>query len=259
LTGTVNFNIDIFSRTVNRRDLTFNLEPSAAPSAGIIVSPNRDLRFALSYRGPLDLKVRQPNNINIGVAEFDLVVQGSVLYTPHQIAMGVQYRPTLRWVLSADLKLDLWSKAPAPGAQLNVKVKGEAVEGLAGDAFDFGSKDGATGFQNTWTPSLSGEYDFPSQGAKVRAGYAFRPPYVPNQNGSTNWLDTSTHLFGAGASIQFHDPLEVFSQPLYADLAAQLQVAQTREVVKNSSADPVGNYKFGGVAMAATAGLRYEF
>ena len=255
----MNFSIDIFTKTVNRRDLTFNLTPAVAPSAGIVVTPHRDLRVALSYRGPLDLTVSQPNNIDLGVAGFVLGVKGTVLYTPHQIALGAQFRPTQQWTISMDLKLDLWSRAPFPGAQLDVKVDGELAEQLFGNSFDFGTKDGPTKFANTWTPSFSGEYELPSQRTKLRAGYAFRPTYVPRQIGTTNFLDTDTHLLGLGASIQFNDPLEVFSQPLFLDLGTQLQIAQTRSVTKASASDPVGNYKFGGVAVAGSAGLRYEF
>lgn len=263
LSGTVDFQIDLLAKRVDRRNLDFALKTTAAPIAGFTVTPTDKLRLSFAYRGALSLALSQPNIINLGdIGTLVLDVSGVVHYTPHELAAGVSFEPTESLRVMVDAKFAMWSLAPYPAAQVQVKLQGQVPEALGLDkALSFGTKDPSPGFKNTLTPSVAVEYTFPDKVTRLRGGYAFRPTYVPDQVLSrSNFLDNSAHVLGLGATFQFHDPSEVFTQPLKIDLAAQGQLMQRRDVKKDQrTSDPVGNYDFGGAAIAASASIRYEF
>lgn len=260
LEGVVDFDMDLFERRIEKRDLTFDLITRVSPTLGVIVTPAEKLRVGLSFRGSNQLDVSQPNVIGLGdVGTLDLIVEGTVHFTPQQFAAGVSYEVRERLKLNVDLRAHRWSQAPHPAVQVKVGIKGEVPEGLGLDeVLTFQTNDPDPGFVTIVVPSFAAEYTFPDKVTQVRGGYAFRPSYVPDQTGRSNFLDTNTHLLGLGATFQFQDPSGVFTQPLKFDLAAQGQLLQTRFADKPDG-DLVGDFSYGGFAFAASAALRYEF
>lgn len=259
--GEVNFGIELFERRVERRDVSLEMQTKPSPTAGIIVRPNDRLRIGLSARGELGLDLNLPNVIGLGdLGTLELGISGVMHYTPPQLAVGAQYQVTDDLKLALDLKLDLWGFAPSPALDVQVKLRGEIPEGLGLDeALSFGSNDGPPGFIHVVTPSLSGEWRMPDKVSTLRFGYAYRPTFVPDQLGSTNWLDNTAHVLAAGATFGFVDPSGIFSKPLKLDLAAQGQVMQPRSVDKTQERDAVGDYDFGGVVLAFSTAVRYDF
>jgi long-subunit fatty acid transport protein len=259
LTGTVNFSVDLANKKVNQRDISFDLKPGIAPAFGVTVEPLKGWRLAFAYRGALELTVGLPTNIDLGGVGVTLGINGTVLYSPQQFSFGTQYALSSQWKLAFDVKYELWSQAPFPGVQLSVAPNGDVSTMLGLDKLGFSTNDPSARFTNIVVPSISVEYAFPDSGIRLRGGYAFRPTYVPNQVGTTNYLDSDAHILGLGATFQFNDPLEVFTQPLKLDIGSQFQATQRRAVSKALQTDPVGSYDFGGVVVAASATLRYEF
>lgn len=263
LSGDVDFRVDLFARRVDRRNLDFRLNTVVAPVAGFTITPVSQLRLSFNYRGAIGLDIRQPNTIALGdLGTLQLDVAGTVHYSPHQLAVGASFQPSDALRISLDAKLDLWSLSPYPAAAVNVSLVGQVPEALGLDkVLSFGTKDPATGFANTLTSAAAIEYTFRDRVTRLRGGYAFRPTYVPDQVKSiSNFLDSSAHVIGLGATFQFHDPVELFTAPIKVDLGAQAQVLQARQVKKEQGAnDPVGSYDFGGTVFAGAASLRYEF
>lgn len=260
LEGVVDFDMDLFERRIDKRDLTFDLKTSASLNAGVIVTPLDVLRVGIVYRGANRLDVSQPNVIGLGdIGTLDLVVKGTVHYTPQQFGAGITYDALDTLRLTADFRYHRWSQAPYPAMQVKVGITGEVPEGLGlDDVLAFETNDPEPGFQDVLVSAFAAEFIFPDKVTHLRGGYAFRPSYVPDQTGRSNFLDNSAHLFGLGATFQFFDPTRIFTHPLKFDVAAQGQILATRTVQKPGG-DPVGNYSFGGFVFAASAALRYEF
>jgi long-subunit fatty acid transport protein len=262
LAGEVNFDVDLFDRKVDKRDISMSMRTTPSPTAGLIVRPTEQLRIGLSARGEQGLLLSLPSVIGLGdVGTLELLVSGTMHYTPAQVALGAQYALSEELKLSADLKLDFWGWAPSPALDVQVRLSGEIPEGLGLDkALSFGANNGPTGFIHVLTPSLAGEWRMPDKVSLLRFGYAYRPTFVPDQTEATNWLDNTAHVLGFGGSFQFMDPSGVFSRPLKLELAGQGQAMQPRRVEKKLR-DPagVGTYSFGGVALAFSATVRYDF
>lgn len=261
LDGRVDFGVELFDRKVERRDIDFSLITMLSPIVGATVRATDALTLALVWRGDQKLELTQPNSIDLGdLGVLGFEVLGTVHFSPHQLALGASYEVTERLRLALEFTYSFWSLAPHPGLDLKVNFSGEVAEGLGLDeAMSFGSRDAPVGFSDTFAPSLSGEYRLGREGQVLRAGYTWRPTMVPDQENRTNYLDTTAHVFAAGANLPFHDPLELLERPLHLVLAAQLQYLVPRQTTKLQRADPVGNHRIGGTVLALGASLRYDF
>lgn len=260
LVGDVDFDIDLFERRVEKRELTFDLVTRIAPNVGVIVTPLDRLRLGFVFRGSSRLDISQPTVLGLGdMGTLNLLIEGTVHYTPQQFGFGATFDVLERLSLSLDLRYHRWSQAPHPAVSVKVGLDGEVPEGLGLDeVMAFETNDAPPGFQDILVSALAVEYTFPDESTQVRGGYAWRPSYVPDQVRRTNYLDASSHLLGVGATFRFHDPTGIFSQPLMLDLAAQGQFLQSR-LAKKQAGDLVGDYMYGGFVGAASAGIRYEF
>jgi len=245
---------------VKTRAMTFDLKTVVAPTAGLVLTPPIPLRFALAWRGPIRLDVVQPSTLGLGdVGTLVLDVTATMHYTPHQVSAGMSWEAAEGLRFCVDALYSAWHLAPNPATSLQVDLKGEIPEGLNLDeAVAMKTKDKSPRFEDTVATSVGAEITMPDGVTVLRAGVGYRPTFVPDQTGATNWLDNSAMLLGAGVSFQFHDPTGVFPAPLHLDLGAQLQSFFPREVKKDQINDPVGGYRFGGTALAAAAALRYE-
>lgn len=259
--GRIVFEIEPFTRQVERRDLSIELQLRGAPIAGVVITPGPRLKLGVSYRGALGLDIEMPTTLGMGeLGTLFLDVGGLVHYTPHELSFGAQYVVDDRLSLSADLLWSMWRFAPYPATSVAVDYGGEVPESVGLDeALTFRTRDPATGFQDTLTPSISAQYVLPDDMTRLRVGYAYRPTYVPNQRQASNYLDATAHVVGLGLTLAIIDPSEFFSRPIMVDLAAQAHVMQRRVVTKSATDDPVGNYDFGGAVASFAAALRYEF
>ncbi len=261
--GTADFDMDLFGKQVRHRKLDFTLKTTAAPIVGLTVTPTDRLRFSFAYHGALSLPVVENSAIGLGdLGTLLLDVSGVVQYSPHELAVGAMVAPTDHLRIDADLRYEMWNLAPYPAAQIKVDATGDVLHSLGLDqALSMQTKDPPAPFQATLVPSVAVEATLPDGVTTLRAGYSFRPTYVDDQVlPDSNFLDNDAHIVGLGASFQFRDPTEVFSQPLRLELAAQGQFFQPRTVKKEQgTADPVGDYTFGGAVLALAATLRYDF
>lgn len=258
--GAIDFDVDIFAKSFNKRSLRNDLKTHTAPVAGVIATVGDAWRFGASWRGTLSLPFAMPTNIGLtDLGTLTLDVRGVAHWTPHVFTLGAAWSPAPDWQLSADLDYELWSQAPKPQVQVAVGLNGPVLNslGLSG-ALDMRTNDPPPGLRDILYPRLGALYRF-APSFEVRAGYVYRPTMVPNQIYDSNFLDSSSHILSAGVGYAFSDPLEVFQAPVRLDVSIQdTHLTQTR-VQKSSAQSPTGDYTFYGDVVHFAVALRYDF
>jgi long-subunit fatty acid transport protein len=259
--GNVDLAIDLLAKKAAYRTLDVTAATRLAPVVGATWRPSGQLRVSASYRGERGLALSLPNRIDLGdLGVLALALSGTAHYSPHEFTAGASWTPSQTWKVNADLRYALWSLAPFPSAAVAGSLDGDLAKATGLDAaLAFKTVDAATGFQDTLTPSVGVEHRS-AGGTMWRAGYSLRPTYVPDPvTAASNLLDNTAHVVGFGASVGMTDPLGLFDA-LRLDLAGQGQYLVRRDVEKTrGEADPVGNYDFGGVVLAAMAQLHGEY
>lgn len=271
LSGNVEMDMNIEDYEFGQRDVKVDVDMALAPIVGLTFRiPDANLTLALAYRGELEIDYELPVTVhargNLGsglkeIALIDVLVSGSVFYSPHTFTLGVEWKGLDdRLMLSAEARFALWSKAPDPtvGLKVNLKSDEDLVTQVLGEDFNVSAGDESVKMSNTLSLRLGAEYWFAPGVFAFRGGYAFTPTPVPIQNGATNLLDSDSHMISLGGSVYFHDPLEIFKEPVAFSLAAQLHFFPEREAVKSANYD-VASYTYGGYVGVFSASLAYAF
>ncbi|NUN14285.1 MAG: TonB-dependent receptor [Myxococcales bacterium] len=263
MAGEVDLNIDTLSGTFESTELVVDVKPKANLTAGLLVRPVEGLAVGLSWRGDLDLVFSLPVVAKLGgLADIVLDIGGTVLYTPHQITLGLSYRiPEPSLLLSADISYSMWSFAGDPSPSISVDLQGGLVEGLGvGTALDVGkdTKSIQLGLTDTWSPRVGLEWE-PLHWLKLRTGYQFRPTPAPVQSGPTNYLDNHAHGVGFGASFSFFDPFEAHRTPIEVHVGNSFLLLSPRKVDKSEAHDPVGDLVHGGFIYSASLTVIHRY
>lgn len=190
-----------------------NLTPKVAPIAGIYASPIPELELGVTFRGKLfsDLNVPSVVAASSGALAIEaaLVADGSVWYTPNQLAFGIAGRPFDALLLTVDVTWYQLSDHPSP--YIEVIAVGEVLgnEIVFPPFEDFG-------FRNIVVPRFGVEYRMLANNAlALRGGYMFRPwsAAIPGTSAGcqeaaqdpnaaacrANLLDNSSHWISVGA------------------------------------------------------------
>jgi hypothetical protein len=257
--GKVNLALDLASRQFKARDITVDLNTIPTPTAGILISPSDNVKIGFSWRKESQLYYEQPTGINLGdLGELDLGVHGIAQYWPHVFSGAVALRLTDKLMVTAQADYLLWSRAPNDQVQVSVNPTGAVLTALGlNSVLTVGSADAGMGFANILVPHLAVEYagwDW----LTLRAGGYVRPAVTPDQSGVTNYLDNFTECVGAGATLRFSDPLQVFTEQVSFDIGGQLIIANSRGAQKQA-ADPTGSSNYGGTLTSFAAMLRYLY
>jgi len=93
----------------------------------------------------------------------------------------------------------------------------------------------------------------------LRAGYQFRKSPVPDQKGISNFADADTHVISTGLGISAKDPYGLVPRPVSLDVYGRVQILEEREVVKDSLANPSGDYVLGGEIYGFGASMTLRF
>lgn len=200
-------------------------ELKVAPIAGIRVRPTEWLLLGLTYRGRLygetvgtqDILLRFTDFSNPSSSSLQTAILADIHYVhywkPNQISLGAAFLPgrlsvslDLTWADWSDFVDSMWYRPSPP-------------------------------FRDTWTPRIGIEYRF-GNGLAVRGGYAFQKSPVPEQTGSSNYMDCDRHILSCGAGYTFSrvPALILWKKPLTVD--AYVQYIQLVERTYHKS-DPV--------------------
>ncbi len=264
----LNANIDLRLNPTNhdydRATIGIGLQPRARLTAGTAWHPKDNLWFGLSYRQQLSLEYRIPTDVQIGdPAQLFINLGHNTLFSPDTVQAGASWRSDSGQLqLMADLAWARWSAAPDPSPYVSLDASGPAVDGFGlQDVLDIGtdSPQIQLGLRNTWSPGLAMEARVAAQWL-LRAGYRYRPTPAPRATGAFNYLDSDTHVLGAGVSWRFGTLADRLQQqlarvnasevdtpgPLHIDLGLQCHLQNHRVALKTDRHDPVGDLEHGG-------------
>lgn len=268
--GNIDFQLDAIEYVFDARAFQAEVTTAVAGLAGITLNFDAiGLRVGLGYRGELEVDYELPTIFRVmgdlgdgrkELAEIDFVVSGTVHYSPHVFTLGAQWRVIDPLLLTLEARFALWSRAPDPtvNVHLNLDSEVEMLQDILGENFDATGKGRRPQFANTLSLRAGAEYWFVEEAFALRAGYAFSPTPVPLQNGSTNLLDGDRHTASIGAGLFFHDPLDIFKEPIAFEVAYQMHIIPERKATKKESAS-VASYRYSGLINAVSATIRYAF
>ena len=281
--GSDSFNINTPSTsgatsTVTNESIGFGLQGATAPTAGITILPNDKWRIALAYRGAIDLKTSLPDYVNVPNlgTSLDIGASGTLMYSPHTIALGASGEVMPGLTVGLDFQYQLWSLAPVP--DFDVSIVANAAPGSIVGPF-LGILTGSTiqpqpKFVNTLTPSATVEYAWDEHRYAVRAAYSYRPTYVPAPGYAPtglesptvveeDYLDVNAHIVGLGGTIRVYDRVGLFPNGLDIDLGYQMQILPTATASPSAPGatmpDPVGKMTYGGVVFVGGVALRTRY
>lgn len=261
LDGQIDLGVELANRRVARRTVLVDIIPTAAPVAGVLLTPIKGLRIGASWRDDIQLDYAMPGDITIDdLVRLQLDLRGTVLYTPETVTFGAAWDAPGGWTLALDLAWLRWSLAPDPAPTVAIDVSGDLLDGLGlGERIDIAS--GAPvdlGFEDTVEVRLGVEHR-PHRQIAARAGYVFRPSPAPVPVGPFNPIDPDAHLISAGLGVTFNDPLEVRENPVTVDLVYQATVLQSQRVQQRAgSADRVGDYTASGTVHSFGLAFRHD-
>jgi len=261
LAGGVDFTVFLGDRAVREQSVGVEVALTAAGTAGIHLAPLDGLTIGLSWRQAIALDYALPSRIVIDdIVSVGLDLRGTVLYTPESYNLGVAYDfEGIGLLVSGELSYVRWSAAPDPSMEIALDLEGALLDGIGlDDRLDIAS--GAPvdlKFRDVgvWRLGLEHRVD---ETLVVRGGYGWRPSPAPVPDGAFNYIDGDAHLVGAGLGITFNNPLEEQGNPAHIDLAWQGTIMQETRVTKAAAADPVGNYRAGGLVHAISIALRHD-
>ena len=261
LDGSADVTLSLVDQRVSRRRLTIDLHADLAATAGITIVPMEGLNIGVSYREELDLAFTLPVRAmieEVGLLAFE--IDGTSLYTPHQLSFGVSWR--LPWVpltIVADMTWAMWSRAPSPAPTTSLSIDAQHLrdEDPPPKIFDVQSAVVDLEADDIVIARLGLEYTL---GAfNLRAGYFYRPTPIPRQVHQTNYVDSDAHVATLGASWTFLDPTRVHKKPLTIGLAFQATILRPRAVEKADAADPVGDYRASGAVFSFGFDFSHDF
>lgn len=261
LDGEIDLDIELANRRITQRAVLVDIAPRAAPIAGVLFTPMTGLRIGLSWRDDIQLDYALPGDIRIDqLIDFDLTLQGTVLYTPQTWSAGVAWDAPGGLTLAADLSWLRWSQAPDPAPTVAIDLGGTLLDGLGlGDRIDISS--GAPvelAFRDVIEARLGAEYSG-IEGFAARVGYVYRPSPAPVPTGPFNQIDPDAHVLSAGVGVTFRDPLEVRQNPVTIDVVYQATLMQTQQVRQRAGdADRVGDYSAGGAVHGLGIAFRHD-
>ncbi|RLB52634.1 MAG: hypothetical protein DRJ42_14290 [Deltaproteobacteria bacterium] len=258
------------------QEVDFAIRTIRFPTAGVQADPTDWLSFGLNYRGEYALSNELIGEVAVDLltpgvdpfAAYVLIETASInAFVPQQLSMGTTVKPLEGLMLSAEVTWVNWgSYQSAVGASsviLTIDVP-PSLEDLISvpDSITPGVPVAAE-FSDRWVPRFGGEYTekfsetFSLSG---RFGYVYENSPAPPQTGFTNLIDSDRHVFslGLGTRLGMFRPL----LPGWVDVDMHFQWSHLpdRDHVKQSPADPTGDYRAGGdiFNLGATVNVGFE-
>lgn len=270
--GSVDLTGLLYTDDVDRSTLPTSIDVTFStfryPSVGILIAPSERWSVGLCYREEVAVELDLAANVDGAIVLAGVLLPGYFglrsynhnLFTPRQLWVGTTWRPTNALMLTADIGWLNWSAFPSPTAdvQLNLEIENFPTEGLLPpptDVIEPGFSDiAAIRLGGEWTVNLG-----PTMGLDIRMGYGFEPTPVPEQPGTTNYVDTDKHTIGFGLGLVIQQWSPWVAPPLAIDVGAQVIVLPERAYQKSDPTDLIGDYSARGVLFNSSVTARWQF
>ena len=222
-------------------------ELKVAPIVGVQIQPFPWLEFGVTYRGRIYAETVGSQDILLRFMDstgqsqlFQTAVLADIHYvhywTPNQVALGLALRPRSNLLVATDVTWADWS-----------------------DYIDPLWKTPGRRFRDTYIPRVGIEYGHRT-GLAIRAGYSFQASPVPEQTGSSNYLDNDKHVVSIGLGYTFSkSPLPIWKKPITLDSYIQYHQLVRRRYHKQTASGSEGDLTFGGHLINAGINMMLHF
>jgi len=257
--GAADIQLSLVDQQVTQRRLSIDLHANLGFTAGLVVTPYSGLRIGVSYREAVELTYRIPLRTLIEeLGQMSFVIEGSGLYSPHQINVGVAWNvPNIPLLLTSDLTVALWSLASSPTPSADVTIDTSQLQKNPKNIIDIHSEHVPLDASTIVIPRIGAEYTMSN--FQVRAGYFFRPTPLPTPVHETNYVDSAAHAFTLGGSWRYRNDTTANKSSLILGLALQLTHLTDRKVNKSTPNNTTGNYTAGGDIFSLLIDVQLDF
>ena len=221
---------------------------AVSPIIGIQIKPTDDLTFGFTWRDELYMDDYGTNHVDVLVQStqqsdpliisFDYNHHFAHYYSPSQWAFGAAYKFDNDLKLSADLTWMQWSSyldvlhnEPSPAFKDVLNIKAGLEKGLI--------------YSNKWLGDMT-----------IRGGYSFWKSPVPDQTGSTNYLDNDKHIFSVGTENRWDKPGKYWSKPISVQTMVQYHYLLNRDYTKAETGEKI---TLSGYGFAAGISAEFKF
>jgi len=202
--------------TVTTMTLQRDAQTEIAPQIGLLFKPLDKLSFGLNFLDEVATSQKGPFILE-GTFSTSGTIEMYSFNRPRKVDFGVAYEPNQASTLSFDLCWLNWSRFK-----------------------DFWHKTPEPKFKDTFVPHLGIEY-LPIPRLAVRGGYYYEMSPVPDQTGTSNYIDNNKHVISLGAGWTT-EPRSTFpNKPISIEGHFQWQLLEQREFYKGFSS---GGYMF---------------
>lgn len=202
----------------------------AAFNAGAYYRPFEFLRFGLVYRGASVIRQDQTLKLDVASVQLPVDIEVGTNFTPAQIALGAVGTPFEWWSISLDLAYTMWSQYEEPFPKIKPdyqKLTDKGIDFKETDIIEVDEDD--INFADTLVVKLGMEFR-PVKHFNVMTGYSYEPTPVPDQNGTTNILDSDMHIIALGFGVNFLGPE---NDLIRVDVGGQYHLIADRRIEKN--------------------------
>lgn len=240
------------------------------PTLGAQVQLHERVSFGLTYRGSVELTntIIALADVDITLGEgvpldFSLVSAATSLFGPQQVAIGFDIRPTDRLRIALDLTWYDWSKHGSLLADQEIILRVEPPPGVGLDVPDeiVSLPPLPLGLHDTFVPRVGIEFaalEGPI-GLDLRAGYVYENSPFPTQRGITNFVDNDRHTISLGMGLQLNNLQPTLPGSLRFDAHFLYAHLSSRDHVKDSLVDPVGDYRSDGYLLGGGLSMDVAF
>lgn len=239
--------------------------------------------LALTYRGQSNLDLQLDARLQ-GLVDFagievpllyELEAQTISAFTPQQVTLGLSFQaiPTLH--INADLTWYGWSGYKSPTATIAADLQVEPPPGtpIALPDSPPPTVPVSPRFRDRLAPRLGVEWIvglgtqrrlFHGRNRHLfewatRLGYSFDPTPVPDQLGSSNFVDSNRHNLAAGVGLSLVKPSATLPAEIGFDVHGSYSLLEDRRSQKDNPSDFVGDFRASGSIVGFGAGLELSF
>ncbi|UQA56316.1 OmpP1/FadL family transporter [Polyangium aurulentum] len=254
------------------------------PIAGVRVRLGSYGYLGVAYRGESKLDLSLEANLD-GVVDFagldvplryTLATRTLDAFQPQQAVFGMSFQKVAGLRVNVDLAWVDWSAYESPTARTQAHLEADPPPGTPVDLPDDPKPTRIVppDFRDRIVPRVGLEYVLgfgprrsvagredkaPLVEIPLRAGYAYELSPVPDQTGSTNFVDADRHTVALGAGVTLNAPGKILPGTLRLDVHAALSVLPERIITKANPSDFIGDFRADGTMLSGGATLNASF